>query len=172
MQFLQNAAAPCALFTLGVTVAAAAMQRIPWDVPFTILAKLIIHPAIVLLLLTALDPSIRPGSIGVLMAALPPALNVFIMARQYDTWWRRPPARCCSARRVGGHADQRDVAGENRNAPTTLLCDIPQRLSGIASSTYVSVRTQFASTAGSPLSVESGLAFGRWPAPWRAWRGL
>jgi predicted permease len=87
MQFLQNAAAPCALFTLGVTVALRPMQRIPWDVPFTILAKLIIHPAIVLALLSGLGP-FDPIWVytAVLMAALPPALNVFIMARQYDTW--------------------------------------------------------------------------------------
>src|SRR4051812_37717227 len=38
MQFLQNAAAPCALFTLGVTVALRPMQKIPWDVPCTIFA--------------------------------------------------------------------------------------------------------------------------------------
>jgi predicted permease len=87
MQFLQNAAAPCALFTLGVTVALRPMQKIPWDVPFTIVAKLIVHPAIVLLLLSALGP-FDPTWVytAVLMAALPPALNVFIMARQYDTW--------------------------------------------------------------------------------------
>jgi malonate transporter and related proteins len=87
MQFLQNAAAPCALFTLGVTVALRPMQRIPWDVPVTILAKLIVHPAIVLALLSALGP-FDPTWVytAVLMAALPPALNVFIMARQYDTW--------------------------------------------------------------------------------------
>jgi predicted permease len=87
MQFLQNAAAPCALFTLGVTVALRPMQKMPWDVPFTIIAKLIVHPAIVLLLLSALGP-FDPTWVytAVLMAALPPALNVFIMARQYDTW--------------------------------------------------------------------------------------
>lgn len=87
MQFLQNAAAPCALFTLGVTVALRPMQKIPWDVPFTILAKLVIHPALVLLLLSLLGP-FDPIWVytAVLMAALPPALNVFIMARQYDTW--------------------------------------------------------------------------------------
>jgi predicted permease len=87
MQFLQNAAAPCALFKLGVTVALRPMQKIPWDVPFTILAKLIVHPAIVLLLLSLLGP-FDPVWVytAVLMAALPPALNVFIMARQYDTW--------------------------------------------------------------------------------------
>src|SRR4051812_15714715 len=87
MQFLQSAAAPCALFTLGVTVALRPMQKIPWDVPCTILAKLVFHPAIALLLLSALGP-FDPTWIytAVLMAALPPALNVFIMARQYDTW--------------------------------------------------------------------------------------
>ena len=87
MQFLQNAAAPCALFVLGVTVALRPIQRMPWEVPLTILAKLVIHPAAVLLLLSILGP-FDPIWVytAVLMAALPPALNVFIMARQYDTW--------------------------------------------------------------------------------------
>src|SRR3989440_8738818 len=43
MQFLQNAAAPCALFALGVTVALRPMQRIPLEVPFTIFVKLLLH---------------------------------------------------------------------------------------------------------------------------------
>jgi len=87
MQFLQNAAAPCALFTLGVTVALRPVQRIPWEVPFTITAKLIVHPVVVYALLFLLGP-FDPVWVytAVLMAALPPALNVFIMARQYDTW--------------------------------------------------------------------------------------
>src|SRR5437764_1359882 len=87
MQFLQNAAAPCALFALGVTVALRPMQRMPWEVPFTIFIKLVVHPAAVLLLLSLLGP-FDPTWVyaAVLMAALPPALNVFIMARQYDTW--------------------------------------------------------------------------------------
>jgi malonate transporter and related proteins len=87
MQFLQNAAAPCALFTLGVTVALRPVQRIPWEVPGTIAVKLIVHPLAVLLLLSLLGPFDRTWVYtAVLMAALPPALNVFIMARQYDTW--------------------------------------------------------------------------------------
>jgi len=87
MQFLQNAAAPCALFALGVTLASRPMQRLAREVPFTICIKLIVHPAAVLLLLSLLGP-FDPTWIytAVLMAALPPALNVFIMARQYDTW--------------------------------------------------------------------------------------
>jgi predicted permease len=87
MAFLQNAAAPCALFTLGVTVALRPVQRIPWDVPGTIAVKLLMHPIIVLILLSLLGPFDRTWVYAaVLMAALPPALNVFIMARQYDTW--------------------------------------------------------------------------------------
>jgi len=47
----------------------------------------VVHPVAVLLLLSALGP-FDPTWIytAVLMTALPPALNVFIMARQYDTW--------------------------------------------------------------------------------------
>jgi malonate transporter len=87
MQFLQNAAAPCALFVLGVTVALRPIQKMPWEVPFTITVKLILHPLAVLVLLSRFGPFDATWVYtAVLMAALPPALNVFIMARQYDTW--------------------------------------------------------------------------------------
>ena len=87
MGFLQNAAAPCALFVLGVTVALRPLDRMPWEVPFLVAIKLAIHPAIVLVLLSLLGPfSDAWMAAAVLMAALPPALNVFVMARQYDSW--------------------------------------------------------------------------------------
>ena len=90
MQFLPNAAAPCALFALGVTLASRPMQRRAREVPFMIFIKLIVHPAAVLLRLSLLGPFDPTWVyIAVLMAALPPALNVFIMARQYDTWVAR-----------------------------------------------------------------------------------
>jgi predicted permease len=87
MQFLQNAAAPCALFVLGVTVALRPVEKMPWEVPPAILAKLVLHPIVVLLVLSAIG-GVSPVwlSTAVLLAALPTALNVFIMARQYDTW--------------------------------------------------------------------------------------
>ncbi len=87
MQFLQNAAAPCALFVLGVTVALRPLRRMPWEVSAVLLIKLVLHPLIVLTILTLLGP-FSPVWVytAVLLAALPPALNVFIMARQYDTW--------------------------------------------------------------------------------------
>jgi malonate transporter and related proteins len=87
MGFLQNAAAPCALFVLGVTVALRPLDRMPWEVPFLVAIKLVVHPAIVLGLLSLLGPFTEAWvAAAVLMAALPPALNVFVFARQYDTW--------------------------------------------------------------------------------------
>ncbi len=87
MQFLQNAAAPCALFTLGVTVALRPFTRVPWEVPVLVLIKLAIHPVVALVLLVAFGP-FDPNWVNtaVLMAALPPALNVFVLARQYEAW--------------------------------------------------------------------------------------
>jgi predicted permease len=87
MQFLQNAAAPCALFVLGVTVALRPLPRLAWDVPAIVPVKLVLHPIIVLFMLAWLGPFSAPWTYAaVLMAALPPALNVFVLARQYDVW--------------------------------------------------------------------------------------
>jgi malonate transporter and related proteins len=87
LQFLQNAAAPTALFALGVTVALRSFERVPWEVPGVIAVKLLIHPLIVFGLMLAFGPFAQPwAATALLMAALPPALNVFVMARQNDTW--------------------------------------------------------------------------------------
>jgi predicted permease len=85
--FLQNAAAPTALFVLGVTVALRPFDRVPWEVPGVIAIKLLIHPLIVFGLMLLLGPFAQPwAATAVLMAALPPALNVFVIARQNNTW--------------------------------------------------------------------------------------
>jgi predicted permease len=87
LQFLQNAAAPIALFVLGVTVALRPFGRMPWEVPGVIAVKLLMHPVIVFALMLLLGPFTPEwAATAVLMASLPPALNVFIIARQYDTW--------------------------------------------------------------------------------------
>jgi predicted permease len=87
MQFLQNAAAPTALFTLGVTVALRPLDKMPWDVPLAITVKLIVHPVLAFTVLSLLGPFTDVWVYtAVLMAALPPALNVFVFARQYDVW--------------------------------------------------------------------------------------
>jgi malonate transporter and related proteins len=87
MAFLQAAAAPCALFVLGVTVALRPFERVPWDVPGLVAIKLLLHPAVMLAMLVTFGP-FDPDWVAtaVLMAALPPALNVFVLARQYEAW--------------------------------------------------------------------------------------
>src|SRR3954470_5968518 len=85
--FLQNAAAPTALFVLGVTVALRPFDRVPWEVPGVIAVKLLIHPLAAFGLMLAFGPFAQPwAATAVLMASLPPALNVFVIARQNDAW--------------------------------------------------------------------------------------
>jgi hypothetical protein len=85
--FLQNAAAPTALFVLGVTVALRPFGRVPWEVPGVIAIKLLIHPLVVFGLMLLLGPFAQPwAATALLMASLPPALNVFVIARQNDSW--------------------------------------------------------------------------------------
>jgi malonate transporter len=85
--FLQNAAAPMALFVLGVTVALRPFGRVPWEVPAVIAVKLLIQPLVVFGLMLLLGPFAQPwAATAVLMASLPPALNVFVIARQNDSW--------------------------------------------------------------------------------------
>jgi malonate transporter len=85
--FLQNAAAPMALFVLGVTVALRPFSRVPWEVPAVVAVKLLIHPLVVFALMLLLGPFPNSwAATAVLMASLPPALNVFVIARQNDAW--------------------------------------------------------------------------------------
>src|SRR3954463_14092281 len=68
-QFLQNAAAPTALFVLGVTVALRAFERVPWEVPGVIAVKLLIQPLIVFGLLSAFGPFPQPWAATALLMA-------------------------------------------------------------------------------------------------------
>lgn len=85
--FLQNAAAPTALFVLGVTVALRPFKQVPWEVPGVIAIKLLIHPLAAFALMLLFGPFAQPwAACAVLMASLPPALNVFVIARQNEAW--------------------------------------------------------------------------------------
>ena len=87
LEFLQNSAAPTALFTLGVTIALRPLQRLPRALPLLTFVKLIAHPLLAYGLLGLLGPFPAGwAETALLMAALPPALNVFVFARQYETW--------------------------------------------------------------------------------------
>jgi malonate transporter len=87
LEFLKNAAAPCALFALGVTVALRPFTETPREVPALIAIKLLLHPLLIWALLMALG-GFSPVWVytAVLMASLPPALNAFVMARQYGVY--------------------------------------------------------------------------------------
>lgn len=91
--WLSQAAAPCALFLLGVTVALRPMRSMPAEVPALVAVKLILHPLLVWVLLSALgnftDPWIYAA---VIMAALPPALNIFVISTQYKVGVERASA--------------------------------------------------------------------------------
>ncbi len=92
-QLLANAAgaaAPCALFAMGVTAALRPLKRIPVELTYLIPVKLLLHPLLVYLLLSRL-PGLDPTWLhsAVLLAALPSATNVFVIAQQYSVWEER-----------------------------------------------------------------------------------
>ncbi|WP_223477750.1 AEC family transporter [Oricola indica] len=93
LNYLANAAAPCALFAMGVTLALRPLRRVPSDMVFIVAIKLAVHPIIVYLLLSWIGnfPPIWVYS-GVLLAALPTATNVFVIAQQYGVWVERASA--------------------------------------------------------------------------------
>jgi malonate transporter and related proteins len=68
-------------------VALRPFERVPWEVPGVIAIKLLLHPLAALGLMLLFGPFAQPwAATAVLMASLPPALNVFVIARQNDTW--------------------------------------------------------------------------------------
>jgi malonate transporter and related proteins len=93
ISYLSNAAAPCALFAMGVSMALRPLKRIPVELGFILPIKLIIQPALVYVLLSWIG-NFPPAWIyaAVLMAGLPTATNVFVLAQQYQTWVERASA--------------------------------------------------------------------------------
>jgi predicted permease len=84
---LAGSAAPCALFALGVTVAARPLKRIPLELPFLVFAKLLLHPALAFLILSFIGGFDRLWvATAILMASLPPAATIYIIATQYRTY--------------------------------------------------------------------------------------
>lgn len=93
LTFLQNASAPVALFAMGVTVALRPLKRVAPEMPALLAIKLVGHPLLVWTLLSATGDYGRIWTFtGVLMASLPPALNVFVMASQYRVYVERASA--------------------------------------------------------------------------------
>lgn len=90
LQMLAGAAAPCALFAMGVTAAMRPLKRIPVDLFYLVPFKLILHPLLMFLVLRTVG-DVPPvwSATAILLATLPTATNVFVFAQQYDTWTER-----------------------------------------------------------------------------------
>ncbi|MBY5560783.1 AEC family transporter [Rhizobium leguminosarum] len=93
VDYLAQAAAPCALFAMGVTLALRPLKRIPAEISYIVPAKLILHPIAVFIALTAVG-GFEPVWIqaAVLLACLPTATNVFVIGQQYGVWQERASA--------------------------------------------------------------------------------
>ncbi len=81
---LQYAAAPAALFALGLAISFRPLGRLSREIPALVIVKLVAHPFITYLLLSWVGGFARVWvGTAVLLAALPPALDVLGMARRY-----------------------------------------------------------------------------------------
>ena len=87
---LGDAAGPCALFALGATLAGFPISTGFGEVSYMTFFKLLIHPTAMWFSMTRLfDVDPLWATVAILGAALPVAANVFIVARQYDTYVER-----------------------------------------------------------------------------------
>lgn len=90
---IARAAAPCALFAMGVTLAMRPLQTVPLELGYIVPIKLIVHPAMCYVMMQTLgdfDPVWVASA--VLLAALPTATNVFVLAQQYQVWVEKASA--------------------------------------------------------------------------------
>ncbi|MEK1888664.1 MAG: AEC family transporter [Phyllobacterium sp.] len=90
IDFLARAAAPCALFAMGATLALRPMRRVPKELYLIVPLKLIVQPVVIYCVLR-LAGDFPPVWVytAMLMAALPTATNVFVIAQQYGVWVER-----------------------------------------------------------------------------------
>lgn len=93
IDYLAQAAAPCALFAMGVTLALRPLKRIPAEIGYIVPAKLILHPVLMYLVLSFAG-NFEPVWVqtAVLLASLPTATNVFVIGQQYGVWQERASA--------------------------------------------------------------------------------
>jgi hypothetical protein len=93
IDYLAQAAAPCALFAMGVTLALRPLKRIPAEIGYIVPAKLILHPVLMYLVMS-IGGNFDPVWVqtAVLLAALPTATNVFVIGQQYGVWQERASA--------------------------------------------------------------------------------
>jgi predicted permease len=87
---LGGAAGPCALFALGATLTSFPISAGISEVSYMTFFKLLVYPAAIWFATTRLfDVDPLWATVAILGAALPVAANVFIVAKQYDTYVER-----------------------------------------------------------------------------------
>lgn len=93
LAYLAQAAAPCALFVMGVTLALRPLKRVPREMGAIVALKLVVHPILCYVVLSLIGNFSEAWMFSaVLLAALPTATNVFVIAQQYDVWVQRASA--------------------------------------------------------------------------------
>lgn len=91
--YLANAAAPCALFAMGAMLALNPLKRVPVEIAPISFLKLIVHPLLCYVVLSLVGNFSEVWLFSaVLLAALPTATNVFVIAQQYGVWVQRASA--------------------------------------------------------------------------------
>ncbi|MBA2693933.1 MAG: AEC family transporter [Rubrobacter sp.] len=85
-ELLGDAAGPCALFTLGATLAGRQLSGGLAEISYLTFFKLAAHPAAMWATMTLFGVNPLWTNVAILAASLPVAANVFILARQYDTY--------------------------------------------------------------------------------------
>lgn len=93
LAYLASAAAPCALFAMGVSLAMRPLRRVPHEVGVIAFLKLILHPIICYVMLSWIGNYEESWVFSaVLLASLPTATNVFVISQQYGVWMERASA--------------------------------------------------------------------------------
>jgi predicted permease len=93
LDYLARAAAPCALFAMGVTLALRPLKRVPVELAPIATLKLVAHPLLCYVVLSWIGNFSETWMFSaMLLAALPTATNVFVIAQQYGVWVERASA--------------------------------------------------------------------------------
>ncbi|MEM9329895.1 MAG: AEC family transporter [Pseudomonadota bacterium] len=93
IDYLAQAAAPCALFAMGVTLALRPLKRMPFSLTYIVPIKLVLHPVLMFVGLSWAGDFDRTWVLtAILLASLPVATNVYVIAQQYNVWVERASA--------------------------------------------------------------------------------
>ncbi|MEM8649599.1 MAG: AEC family transporter [Pseudomonadota bacterium] len=93
IDYLAQAAAPCALFAMGVTLALRPLKRFPLALTYIVPMKLVALPVAMYVGLSYAGNFDEIWMYtAVMLASLPTATNVFVIAQQYNIWVERASA--------------------------------------------------------------------------------